>query len=50
MMKTRFAVSVLLAVLCPVAEAYGGRLSFQEQAAAQESLARVHPRMRTMAV
>ena len=46
MMNTRFSVSVLLAVLCLEAKAFGGRLSFQEHAAVQESLSRVHPRMR----
>jgi hypothetical protein len=33
-----------------VAVAFGTRLSFQEHAAVQESLSRVHPRMRAMAV
>ncbi len=46
MMKTRFAVSVLPIVLCLAAAAHGGRLSFEEHAAVQESLSRVHPRTR----
>jgi hypothetical protein len=44
----RWRWSVLL--LLGVAVAFGGRLSFQEHAAVQESLARVHPRMRALAV
>jgi len=39
------AVLALLSC-CLAAVAFGGRLSFQEHAAVQESLARVHPRMR----
>ena len=46
MMKPRFSASVVLVTLCLAAGAFGGRLSFQEHAAVQESLARVHPRMR----
>jgi len=49
-MKTRFSASVLLAVLCLAAGALGRVPSFQEQTVVQESLARVHPRMRAMAV
>jgi hypothetical protein len=37
---------VLLLLLGAAAGAFGGRLSFQERAAVQESLSRVHPRMR----
>jgi hypothetical protein len=36
----------VLSLLAAAAAAFGGRLSFQERAAVQESLARVHPRMR----
>jgi hypothetical protein len=50
MMKTRFGVSVLLAVLCLAAGAVGSRMSFEEHAAVQKSLSRVHPRMPAMAV
>ena len=46
MMKPRFSASVVLVTLCLAAAAFGGRLSLQEHAAVQESLARVHPRMR----
>ncbi len=48
MMKTKSAVSVLLAVLCLAAGTYGSGLSFEEHAAVQESLGRVRPRMRAM--
>jgi hypothetical protein len=50
MMKSRFRASVAFVVLCLAAGAFGGRLSFQEHAAVQESLSRVHPRMRRMSV
>ncbi len=50
MMKPRLLTSVTLVVLCLAAGAYGNRLSFQEHAAVQESLSRVHPRMRAMVV
>ena len=46
-MKSRFAVSVLFAVLCLAAGAFGGRLSFQEQAAMQESLRYLPPNIRS---
>jgi hypothetical protein len=46
MIKSRLLASVTFVVLCLAAGAYGGRLSFQEQTAVQESLSRVHPRMR----
>jgi hypothetical protein len=46
MMKSGLLASVLLAVLCLAAVALGRELSFQEHAAVQESLRRVHPRMR----
>jgi len=42
MKKTRPLVSVTLAILCLAAGAYGGRLSLQEHAAVQESLAQGH--------
>ena len=50
MTETRVRTLILLAVLCLAAGAFGGRLSFQEHAAVQESLARVHPRMRATLV
>jgi hypothetical protein len=44
-MRTKvFALSLSLLLLA--AAAFGGRLSFEEHAAVQESLSRVHPRMR----
>jgi len=46
MMKSRFRASVAFVVLCLAAGAFGGRLSFEEHAVVQESLSRVHPRMR----
>jgi len=49
MIKPRFSASVVLVTLCLAAGAYG-RLSFEEHAAVQESLARVHPRMPRMVV
>jgi len=45
-MKRRAQTLIALVVLCLAAGADGSRLSFQEHAAVQESLARVHPRMR----
>jgi len=50
MMKPRLGTLVAIAILCSTALAFGGRRSFQEHAAVQESLSRVHPRMRAMAV
>jgi hypothetical protein len=41
---------IILFLLGAATAAFGGRLSFQEHAAVQESLARVHPRMLAMAV
>ena len=46
MMKMRFAVSVLPAILCLAAGAFGSKLSSQEHAAVQESLSRVHAELR----
>jgi hypothetical protein len=46
MMKSRLRTLTVLVILCLAAGAFGNRLSFQEHAAVQESLARVHPRMR----
>jgi hypothetical protein len=43
MRRLRWSVALLLGA---AAVAFGGRLSFQEHAAVQESLSRVHPRMR----
>jgi hypothetical protein len=37
--------SLLLLLLGATTAAFGGRLSFQEHSAVQESLSRVHPRM-----
>jgi len=39
-----------LVLLLGATAAFGSRLSFEEHAAVRESLARVHPRMRAMAV
>jgi len=46
MRRLRWSVALLLGA---AAVAFGGRLSFQEHAAVQESLSRVHPRMKVMA-
>jgi hypothetical protein len=46
MMKPRLLALVVLAVLCLAAGALGREPSFEEHAAVQESLSRVHPRMR----
>jgi len=40
----------VLFLLAAATAAFGGRMSFQENAAVQESLARGHPRTRAMAV
>lgn len=50
MKKPRYSTSVAFVVLRLAAGVFGSRLSFQEHAAMQESLARVHPRMRRMSV
>jgi len=46
MRRWRWSIVLLLGT----AVAFGGLLSFEEHAAVQESLARVHPQMRAMAV
>ena len=46
MMKSRLPASVTFVFLCLAAGAFGRGLSFQEHAAVQESLSRVHPLMR----
>ena len=46
MMKSRLLASVTFVFLCLAEGAFGRGLSFQEHAAVQESLGRVHPRMR----
>ena len=50
MMKSRLPASVTFVVLCLPAGVYGGGLSFQENAAVQESLARVHLGVQAMAI
>jgi hypothetical protein len=50
MIKPRLPALVALAILCLAAGAIGNGLSFQEHAAVQESLARVHPSVQAMAV
>jgi hypothetical protein len=50
MMKPRLCALTVYAVLCLAAGAFGRRLSFEEHAAVQESLACVHPWMRAMVV
>ena len=45
MMKSRLPASVTFVFLCLAAGAFGRGLSFQEHAAVQESLARVHPKV-----
>ena len=46
MMKPRVRAVVLLAVICLAAKVLGSRLSFQEHAAVQESLARMPAKFR----
>jgi type IV secretory pathway TrbD component len=45
-----FSLGLGLAVSAVTTTAFGSRLWFEQHAAVQESLARVHPRMRAMAV